>query len=272
MWLFLSLGVKTNLKTDFEMIVHKFDRPITIVPISDVHLGALEHNTKEWEAFCKTVLSDPNMYIILGGDLINNSVRNSVANPFDEVIRPREQKQKIVEYLKPLKNKILCVVSGNHEARTTKDSDQDITYDIMSKLDIEDLYRENACFMKVSLGERNSEKKPVASYTFCVTHGAGGGMTGSAVNRNERFGSVIDGLDCLIVGHTHKGTVSKPSKIVIDPQNNKVSMKPYLVISMVSWLNYGGYALKKMLLPSNTSDPQKLKLVMSKDKRIEVTW
>lgn len=272
MWLFLSLGVKTSLKTDFEMIVHKFDRPITIVPISDVHLGALEHNTKEWEAFCKTVLSDPDMYIILGGDLINNSVRNSVANPFDELYRPREQKQRIVEYLTPLKDRILCVVSGNHEARTTKDSDQDITYDIVSKLDIEDLYRENACFMKVSLGERNSEKKPIASYTFCVTHGAGGGMTGSAVNRNERFGSVIDGLDCLIVGHTHKGTVSKPSKIVIDPQNNKVSMKPYLVISMVSWLNYGGYALKKMLLPSDTSDPQKLKLVMSKDKRIEVTW
>lgn len=273
MWLFPSLGVKINLKTDFEMVVHKFDRPITIIPISDVHLGALEHNKEEWEAFCKEVLKNPDVYIILGGDLINNSVRNSVANPFDELYRPREQKKRIVEYLKPLKDRILCVVSGNHEARTAKDSDQDITYDIMSKLDLEDIYRENACFMKVSLGERTNENKPIASYTFCVTHGAGGGIyTGATVNRNERFGNVIDGLDCLIVGHTHKGTVSKPSKIVIDSKNNKVSMKPYLVISMVSWLNFGGYALKKMLLPADTSDPQKLKLAMSQNKRIEVTW
>ena len=275
MWLFLCLGVKISLKTDFDMVVHRFDKPITIIPISDVHLGALEHNKTEWEAFCKAVLDDPDAYIILGGDLINNSVRNSVANPFDEVFRPREQKKKIVEYLKPIKDKILCAVSGNHEARTVKDSDQDITYDIMSKLDLEDVYRENACFMKISLGERNNghSSQPLVSYTICVTHGAGGGIyTGATVNRNERFGNVIDGLDCLIVGHTHKGTVSKPSKIVIDPQNNKVSVKPYIVISMVSWLNYGGYAMKKMLLPAGTCDPQKLKLYMSRDKRIEVTW
>jgi hypothetical protein len=76
----------------------------------------------------------------------------------------------------------------------------------------------------------------------------------------------------MIVGHSHKGSVSKPSKIVIDPQNNRVTVKPYTVISMVSWLNYGGYALKKMLLPADTCDPQKLKLCMSKNKRIEVTW
>ena len=275
MWLFLSLGVKISLKTDFDMVVHRFERPITIIPISDVHIGALEQNTAEWEAFCKAVLADPDVYIILGGDLINNSVRNSVANPFDEVFRPREQKKKIVEYLKPIKDRILCAVSGNHEARTAKDSDQDITYDIMSKLDLEDVYRENACFMKVSLGERNNGNgtKPVVSYTFCVTHGAGGGIyTGATVNRNERFGNVIDGLDCLIVGHTHKGTVTKPSKIVIDPQNNKVSVKPYTVISMVSWLNFGGYAMKKMLLPATTSDPQKLKLSMGRENRIEVTW
>lgn len=79
-------------------------------------------------------------------------------------------------------------------------------------------------------------------------------------------------LDCLIVGHTHKGTVTKPSKIVIDRKNDKVSMSHYVVVSMVSWLNYGGYALKKMLLPAHVADPQILKLHMNKKKRIEVNW
>lgn len=260
---------------DFDMVVHHFNEPITIFPISDVHFGALEHLKKEWLEFCKMIDQTPNAYLILGGDLINNSVRTcSFVNPFDEVVRPREQKKKMVEFLEPIKEKILCCVSGNHEARSMKDDDIDITYDIMAKLDIEEVYRENICFMKVALGHRKADDSPIQSYTFAVTHGAGGGIyTGATVNRNERFGNVIEGLDCLIVGHTHKGTVTKPSKIVIDRKNDKVSMSHYTVISMTSWLNYGGYAMKKMLLPAHVADPQSLKLSMNqKRKKIEIVW
>lgn len=259
---------------DFVMVKHEFNHPITIIPISDVHFGALEHLKDEWSSFCKMVEESPNTYIILGGDLINNSVRTcGFINPYDEVVRPREQKKYMVEFLTPIKDKILCAVSGNHEARSLKDDDIDITYDIMTKLDIEDLYRPNMCFMKVSLGHRK-DNTPIQSYTFAVTHGAGGGIyTGATVNRNERFGNVIEGLDCLVVGHTHKGTVSKPSKIVIDRKNSSVSMGNYTVVSTISWLNYGGYAMKKMLLPAHVADPQHLKLSMNKDKkRIEVVW
>lgn len=261
---------------DFEMVTHHFDDAITIFPISDVHFGALEHCSREWLDFCKMIENTPNARLILGGDLINNSVRTcSFVNPFDEIVRPREQKKRMVEFLEPIKDRILCAVSGNHEARSLKDDDIDITYDIMAKLDIEHLYRPNMCFMKVGLGHRKTEaNKPVNSYTFAVTHGAGGGIyTGATVNRNERFGNVIDGLDCLIVGHTHKGTVSKPSKIVIDARNDQVYMTHYTVVSMVSWLNYGGYALRKMLLPSHVADPQMLKLSSKMHKKkIEVTW
>ena len=260
---------------DFEMVTHHFDEPIVIYPISDVHYGALEHKHKEWLEFCKMVENTPNAHIILGGDLVNNNVRTcGFINPYDELVRPREQKHKMVEFLSPIKDRILCAVNGNHEARSIRDDDLDITYDIMAKLDIEDLYRPNVAFMKVSLGRRSNSKTPIQSYTFATTHGAGGGIyTGATVNRNERFGNVIDGLDCLIVGHTHKGTVTKPSKIVIDRKNDRVSMSHYTVISMVPWLNFGGYAMQKMLLPSHVAEPQKLKLHMSQhNKRIEVIW
>ena len=263
------------MQKDFEMVVHEFNQPITIFPISDVHYGALEHLNKEWLDFCKMIEKTPNAYVILGGDLVNNNVRTcSFINPYDELVRPREQKKKMVEYLEPIKDRILCAVGGNHEARSIKDDDVDITYDIMAKLDIEDLYRQNMCFMKVSLGHRKHDNTPIQSYTFAVTHGAGGGIfTGATVNRNERFGNVIEGLDCLIVGHTHKGTVTKPSKIVIDRKNATVSMQHYTVISMTSWLNYGGYAMQKMLLPSHVGEPQRLNLAMNQHhKKIEVVW
>lgn len=259
---------------DFQMITHEFNQPITIFPISDVHYGAIGHMEDAWTDFCKLVEQTPNAYVILGGDMINNNTRSSVGSPWDDTVRPREQKKRMVEMLTPIKDRILCCVTGNHEARSLKDADNDPTYDIMAKLDLEDIYRQNIAFMKVSLGHRKTDNTPIQSYTFAVTHGAGGGIyTGATVNRNERFGNVIEGLDCLIVGHTHKGTVSKPSKIVIDRKNAKVSMSHYTVISMVSWMNYGGYALKKMLLPAHVADPQRLKLAMNQNqKRIEVLW
>lgn len=259
--------------SDFDLIRHKFDGEITIYPIADVHLGALEHDEVKWQAFLKRV-EEENAYLILDGDLINNNVRSvRFANPFDEVLRPRETKARMVEYLKPIKDKILCVVSGNHEHRTLKDSDQDLTYDICSKLDIEHLYRENIAYMSVGVGVNNKNRN-TSTYVFAVTHGTGGGIyTGASVNRNERFGNVVDGLDCLIVGHVHKGFISKPAKIVIDTRNGLVSLKHYLVISCVPWMNYGSYAARSMLLPAQTCDPQVLHLTANKHgKKIITTW
>ena len=265
------------MKNDFELIVHSFEKPITIYPISDVHLGSLEHNSEEWEKFVEKIKSESDSYIVLAGDLMNNATRSSVSNIFDEVIRPREQKKLLIKYLKPIADKILCAVSGNHERRSIKDADDDPMYDIMCKLDLEDRYRQNIAFMKIQMGkipckDRNKYK---STYTFAVTHGTGGGIyTGSSVNRNERFGYTIDGLDCLIVGHTHKGTITKPAKIVIDPRNDIISIKPFTVVTSQSWMNYGGYAMQKMLLPASSSSSengQKL-WVGLKNKEIKVIW
>lgn len=258
------------MENDFKLIIHNFSKSITIYPISDVHLGSLEHNSEEWEKFVNKIKSEANSYIILAGDLLNNATRSSVSNVFDEVLRPNDQKIRMVEYLQPIKNKILCAVSGNHERRSGKDADNDPMYDIMCKLDLEHLYRKNMAFMKIVL-----DKNGKATYTFTVTHGAGGGInTGSSVNRNERFATVIDNLDCLVVGHTHKGAVTKPAKIVIDSRANLVTVKPFTVITSQSWLSYGGYAMQKMLLPSSTATAdggQKLLLNKSK-KAIKVVW
>lgn len=240
--------------SDFEMIQHRFPKneDLTIVPISDVHLGAAEHMAKEWRDFCAMVEKTPNVYITLGGGLINNSVKTSVGNVFDETMRPREQKRVMAKMLKPISDRILCAVSGNHERRSGKDIDNDPMYDIMCKLDLEHLYRENMAFVKIQMGKVNGDGKKNPTYCICVTHGAGGGiLSGGTINRNERFGYVLDGVDALIVGHTHKPMISQPAKIVVDKFNNKISFKPFKVISSTAWLDFGGYTAQKMLIPSS---------------------
>ena len=247
--------------SDFEIIQHQFTDcgNVTIIPVSDVHFGASEQMEREWVDFLEMVKEHPNVYLTLGGDLLNNGLKNSVTDVYRERYMPGEAKKMMCKMLEPVRDRILCAVGGNHERRSMKDADADITYDIMAKLDIEHLYRENIAFLKIQMGKRTSsngesrtggEHRP--TYTIVVTHGAGGGfLTGSAVNRNERFGYIIDGMDALIAGHTHKPFTTQPGKIFIDKRNNKVSIKPFYVISSTSWLNYGGYAAQKMLLPTS---------------------
>lgn len=269
------------MRKDTEMIPWRFSGDIIIYPLADIHLGAAEHQAEAWISVCKEILNQPNAYVVLNGDLINNSTRSSIGvdGIFAETMRPREQKKLMVKMLEPLRDRILCITSGNHERRSIKDADNDPTYDIACKLDLEDLYRPNIAFLSIGLGKRSDRDTPNQTYRIAVTHGAGGGIyTGAAVNRNERFGNIIDGLDCLIVGHNHKGVVSRPGKLVIDVPNNRVVQRDYLVVSCVSWMEYGGYATQKMLLPSAHSHPQKLLLKSSNHrdtntiKRIEVIW
>jgi len=70
-----------------------------------------------WSDFKKKLLNEPNSYITVAGDMMNNGLKNSVTNVYQETMRPRDQKKWLVEQLRDVKDKILCVVPGNHENR-----------------------------------------------------------------------------------------------------------------------------------------------------------
>lgn len=249
------------MHSDFDMIIHRLPecKEARLYIIGDLHVGAIEANVKGWEDFCQKILQEKNAYICIIGDMMNNATRSSVSNVFEDTMRPREQKNYLMGALKCLTERVLCIVPGNHENRSGKDADDEPLYDVACKLDLEDIYRPNAAFLKVCFGSRNAgrdNEKPLQVYTVCCTHGAGGGIyTGAAVNRNERMAMFVN-ADILAVGHTHKGAITKPSRIEIDPYTNSVKLKTTTVISACSWLSYGGYAMRKMLLPSSAQDPE----------------
>lgn len=260
-----------QIKSDFEPMIHQFDRDIKIYPVADLHVGSAEFQEKRWDAFRKQLLSEPESYITINGDMMNNSTRSAVSNGFDDTMRPRDQKRWLADQLADIKHRILCVVGGNHEFRSGKDADDAPLYDVCAKLDIEDKYRENAAFLILRFGDKEANGQRNPTYTMCVIHSTGGGIyTGAAVNRNERFAMMIDGLDILITAHVHKGIVTKPQKIVIDAQNKRVSTKDFTVISSTAWMDYGGYALRKMLTPASGSIQT---LLLSRGcKNVSVIW
>ena len=145
--------------SDFELIQHSFygGHDITIIPISDVHLGSEECMEQEFISFIKSVKETPNVYLVLGGDLIDNGTRSGVSNIFRATMPPSQQKKEMANILSEVKDRILCFVPGNHERRSGTDADDDPVYDIAAKLDLETLYRENIAFVKIQLGNKERE-------------------------------------------------------------------------------------------------------------------
>lgn len=244
---------------DYEMIVRQIPGKddATIFPTFDVHLGSRECREQQFIEWIDSIKGKPNVFLILGGDLIDNGTRNSVTNVFRATMSPAAQKREMAKILEPVRDQILCGTDGNHERRN-RDVDDAPIYDIMAKLDLEQLYRPNMVFLKIQMGEQYREngnrtshyERP--SYVFCVTHGSGGGaLPGGVLNKNQRMGYALDGVDCLVVGHSHKPMISQPGKIVVDPRNNLVTVKPFKVVVATSWLDYGDYAMQKMLQPTS---------------------
>lgn len=231
-----------DLSSDFETL--------EIYPLMDLHIGDKKTDIVAFHNFIRHILDKPNRYITIQGDLMNNAIKSSVSNVYEEKLNPREQKKWLIQELKCVKDRILCVVPGNHELRSTKDVDNHPLEDIAIALDIGELYKPDGAFIKICFGRRTDNSKK-AAYTFCCIHGSGGGSkSGGAVNRIEDFLYSIEGIDILVMGHVHKKLAGRPSRLCVDPHNNYLTQRDTLWVIAAPWQDYGGYAFRKMLRPS----------------------
>lgn len=249
---------------------------ITIIFISDVHLGSEYCFENEFRSLVKWICETPNVYVVLGGDLIENAGKNSPGDGVFHQESPREQIRMLQNILEPLaeKGRILAIVNGNHEFRTKKDSGFDIMWNVASYLRILDRFREYTAYIKIQLGNPvrksgvRSESSDRPTYVICVTHGSGGGMTGSGVNMNEKYGRLLQNVDLLLVGHRHQPYTVDSARISVDSRNNLVTVDEFKFVSGTGWLEYGGYPVQRML-PPTAFRIQKI-ILSGKQKNIEV--
>lgn len=255
------------VSSDFAVIVHRLPgRSIKVYAIGDVHIGAAECDIEGFTSFIKQIEREPDSYIVLVGDIINNGVRSASCptNIYEETMPPSAQIDKAIELLRPVAHKILGFVGGNHELRTTKAVDIDPAHTIAALLGIPHLYRKNMAFVRIVLGEHGTRDH----YALLLVHG-------KSEAARKRFDFGVEGIDAVIGGHVHRGNISKPARLVLSSRNT-VSIKPLVSLTAVSWVDYGGYAARGLMLPAATSDPQALLLEFAgtnkRDGQIRVIW
>lgn len=221
---------------------------LEVYPVSDVHLGDPKTDEALFEAFTKHILLEPNRFVILNGDLINNAIKTSVSNVYNEKYSPKIQKYMMIDYLKPLTERILCIVPGNHEARNSKEVDNDITYDMAYALGLTDYYCENGAYINIQFG--NDRHGRHLSYTGYIVHGKGGGRNaGSSLAVLEKL-SMVCIADFYVMGHTHQCEGCKKAYFRPNATWDKLEYHERALVISRPWQDYGGYAQRSLYTPT----------------------
>ena len=225
-------------------------KKLTIIPISDVHIGEKASNLKAFRETIERIKNEPNTYTILNGDLCNIALKNSKSDVYSDELTPMEQVLEIIKFLEPIKDKILVMSNGNHEDRITKDTSIDVLYLVAKQLRIEQVYSPSWWYLYLTFG--NSNKGRPLLYTISGFHGAGNSTTSSAkLNRAKRMSQVVL-ADCYIMSHVHEPITTKGAIFVPDYQHKSVVKKEMYYCVSNAFVEYeNSYAEKMGLIPSH---------------------
>lgn len=231
-------------------------KSIEIHTFSDWHIGDKSCDMAAIESQVKYIKNTPNAFVICNGDLMNNATKTSVSDSYAEDLSPMEQLQTLCDLLEPIKDKILILTQGNHEARTYRADGIDLTALLARQLSIYDKYVREGGVLFLRFGETSSHNRfRPQLYSIYCTHGSGGGRKeGSKAVRLADMASIVD-CDIYIHSHTHLPMVMKQNFYRIDTSNSCVAEVEKLFVNTSAQLKYGGYGQTYEFKPSNTTSP-----------------
>lgn len=227
---------------------------LEIHPFADLHIGDRNCNKKLIRERIEAVKENPNAYIILNGDIINNATTSSVSDTYGEELPPMEQLQRFIELFEPVKDRILCATSGNHENRTYRQDGIDLTYLAMQQFGIANRYASEGIVLFVKFGNTTKHNRTVC-YSVYVTHGSGGGRRpGAKINRLEDMLGIVQ-CDCYIHSHTHTPIIFKASSHTANVTSGTVTKTNHLFVNTSAMLEYGGYGQAQEYKPASLDSP-----------------
>ena len=230
---------------------------IEIHPMADLHIGDSQCDHKLIKERIEYIKNTPNAYCVLDGDLMDTAIASSIGDTYAATLQPMEQLQRCVEIFEPIKDKILAVLSGNHENRVYKSDGIDITELMCRQLGISERYSPTTALLFIRIGNKrdNQNHRRSELYTAYVTHGGGGGRKeGGKVNRLADLACIVD-ADCYIHAHTHLPLIFKNAYFRVNCGNSMVSLVDKLFVNTAASLDYGGYGDKAGFKPASKRSP-----------------
>lgn len=214
---------------------------VELVHLTDLQIGAKSFKEKRFIQYRDWLLSDPDRFVLLGGDVIDAATVISVASPYSNTSEPIFQVEDAVELLKPLAGRILGYVGGNHERRTAKtygDAGRQIaTY-------LKTPYSSGVQLIDIHYGKHQAFK-------VSLHHGVGASRTkGAKLMMLHRFMQQGDS-QLYLVGHLHDVVVTYDWRQ--QRENGKIVLKKIAGAMSSSFQDFWNtYAEVMMMSPSDT--------------------
>ena len=244
--------IKINLPESLEGIeLHIF---------ADEHIGDEQCDLQRLKDRIKYVAEKENAFCLLNGDIIDNATKTSIGDTYAAEFNPMEQLKVATELFSPLKEKILAITHGNHEARTYRKEGIDLSYLLASQLGLVDRYSSTSVLIFLRLGQENRTRKDRKNqgqicYTIYMLHGSGGGRKeGAKAIRLADMACIVD-ADIFIHSHTHLGMIMKEGFYRIDVRNSTVAFINKMFVNTAANLNYGGYGEAQEFKPASKDTP-----------------
>ena len=238
--------------------------PIKIHCLGDVHGGIKHCAENKIRQKVQEVKEDPYAYWIGMGDygefITSKDPRWDIAVIADWVKKDnisRSLEKWVIDLFKPIKNKCIGLIEGNHEDSIRIHNDDDVQSNICEGLGVANLG--TTCIVRLVFDRRNSNETHIIKSVFA--HGAGFAVTkGTKMNRLERVMNIYPTCRLVAVGHMHdKITLELP--YLDTSENNEVLQQVRVGAVTGSWFKTyeqgvrASYGEKKGYPPTTLGSP-----------------
>ena len=208
----------------------KFDDTVRIHGLTDIHVGAVEHDTIKFDEAIKKIEEDDNARWFANGDILELIPPNYKINQRGQNIPPEDQYMEFIKRVEPIQNKCLFIRGGNHDyLRSFNILDFDVCKVMAKELNVP--YYRLPGYAKIKV---NGKEWYLAS-----GHGKSGGKNGDL--ELDKMATVYPWGDVFFLGHNHQ-LYAKPMDSIVVDDNDEETLHRRWYIRGGSFLRYADYA------------------------------
>jgi len=238
---------RTEANITKTVLVRKLgDKPITIIPISDIHLGNKGCNIDKFEQVLKFISDTPDCYTILLGDQTETATKTSVGlGLYEEDFDIKDQMKLLGKALVPLakQGKILGMLTGNHEMRISYAVKLNPAEIIADELGVP--YFGYQGYLSLQVGTQK--------YHIFAHHGVSNGTSPTGKITAIRQLNKVAQADIYLSGHTHAKLYDQDIIYTINDEKAIVEPTVRHYVACGSFVEYWGtYPEMKLLSPAST--------------------
>jgi predicted MPP superfamily phosphohydrolase/transposase-like protein len=219
------------------------EEEIQIVWLSDIHVSSNYFRREVFKKTIEDIKNKPNCFVILGGDLIECNNKNSNGSTWEQHDSINGQVEEFFELIKPIADRILLSVEGNHEERVERHSEFSLARLMANMLRVPFTNLRTTVDLNF---------KGQSTLISCV-HYYGKGLFGQAaiVNKVKAISSSIASpIKVWLSGHTHSAFIQPEIRMQIVPGKGEDKFRYHICNSGSFTQHTGSYSEKAGFSPS----------------------